>query len=278
MFRRRYLALLGATGLAGCSGGSGGEGDGGDGGTPTAAPTATATRTPTETATASPSPTASATLTPAPPTIEFVNLVSDWEEFGDARYNAIDSAPTGTVITIAWREITWVHDGTYDTTAQVEITNRAGNRVAIRQDQLEQLTEGDGLSEWETYMKFDATWAPGEYTATVRVRDNVTDKASGTAEGSFTLTEPEPKLEIVSETRYSGDFDTGVRGVAKNVSEETLAYAEVSAVFFNENGQQIGDGLDNTRNLAPGREWQFECSLLEADEFASYELSVDWRV
>ena len=68
------------------------------------------------------------------------------------------------------------------------------------------------------------------------------------------------------------------RIVAKNVADEMLSYAEVSVVFLDEDGQQLGDNIDNTSDLAPGREWQFELPYLGEGDFASYELSTEWRV
>lgn len=49
-------------------------------------------------------------------------------------------------------------------------------------------------------------------------------------------------------------------------------------MFLDGDGRQIGDGLDNTSDLVPGREWQFELTYRGDGDFASYELSVDWRV
>jgi len=275
MQRRQYIALVGAGALAGCQGDSSGGADGGAS-TPSPIPTPTPTRSPSPTGT----PTADPTATPESPApdIQFVHLVDEWAEFGDAQANAIDAAPAGTDIWIALRHVTPIHDGTYDATAQVEILNSADDRVAINQHSGEQLVEGDGPREWETSLGFTADWPAGEYRAEAIVRDNVTEKASTPVSGAFKLTQPKPKLEIISESRYSDQYNTGVRGVARNVADQPLAYAEVSAVFLDSDGAQVGDGLDNTSDLASGREWQFDCQFLAGDGFAAYELATDWRV
>lgn len=276
MYRRRYLAALGTVGLAGCSGSTPNteapptdtppptDGDGG--------PTPTPTKPPMD------SPTPTATSEPEPPEIMFVNLISSFDAFGDVAANNIDSQPQGAEVLIGYRYEAWVHDGTFSITTQVEITDQDGNRVAIDQDVDEQIIDGNGPRSWEGAMGFHASWDPGTYTAEVVIRDDVTEKVSDSATGTFEITKPEPKLEITREERYTDDYDSGVRGVARNVADSTLAYAEVSAVFLDDAGRQIGDGLDNTNDLSPGREWQFDISYYGDEDFASYELSVDWRV
>lgn len=274
MRRRTYLGLAGASLIAGCTGGS-------DEAVPTDTPAGqTETRTeqedtqPTDTETI----TQASTPDPEPPEVLFVNLISSFDQFGDVRSNSIESAPRGSDILIGWREETWVHDGTYATTTQVEILDGQNNRVAVNQDADDQVVNSDGAQEWEGAMSFRADWEPGEYTAEVIVRDDETDMVSEPESGTFEITEPEPKLEIIREERYVGEYDSGVRGTAENVSEDTLAYAEVTAVFLDDQGRQIGDGLDNTNNLSPGREWQFDVGYYGEKDFAEYELSLDWRV
>jgi hypothetical protein len=207
-----------------------------------------------------------------------VNLVESFESYGDVAENAIQSAPAGQEILVGYRHETWVHDSTFKTTIQIEILDQGNNRVAINQDKEDQVVDADGPTMWEGAMGFLADWRPGEYTAEVVIRDDVTGLTSEPGTGTFEITEPEPKLEIIRAERFSGEYDSGVRGVAKNVSEQELSYAEVSAVFLDDDGRQLGDALDNTNDLAPGREWKFELNYLGEERFSSYELSLDWSV
>lgn len=276
MNRRRFLVACGAVGFAGCSGGpseddndatpesdEGSDGDSGEGDTPDSTPTSN-DETPTP--------------EPAAPTINDVGILSGFEEFGDLSAKAISEPPAGSEIWVGWESTVVVHDGTYAVTNQVEVLDSAGNRVAINSDTSEQVVDESGPTDWQGALPFRADWEPGEYTAEAIVRDDVTEKVSESETVDFTLTEPEPKLEIVSSERYTEEYSEGVRGVARNVSEEVLAYAEVSAVFLDSDGAQVGDGIDNTSDLQPGRKWRFDCSYLGDADFSGYELSTDWRV
>lgn len=80
------------------------------------------------------------------------------------------------------------------------------------------------------------------------------------------------KLEILEHEAYQEDYSSGVRGKVKNVSGEEQSYVAVEAKFFDENGERLGDGLDNVQDLGDGKTWQFECVFLDGDEFAEYEI------
>lgn len=275
MNRRRFIeiASLGLLGFSGCTG-EGGNADPSP--TPTGTPTESPTPSPTPTPT--PSPTPSPTPTPPAPDIDFVNLVSSWDSFGDARNNAIREATKGEQITIAARYTSWVHDGTSDETIQVEIYDSAGDRVAFKQDFNNQIVDRSGLSEWEWSLVFDATWEPGEYTAEVVVRDDISGKVSDKGTVTFTLKKPEPKVEILSHQWFEEEYSAGVKGTAKNVSDETLDYVEVSVVFLDDDGAQLDSNFTNTTDLAAGRKWKFEVQYFgDANEVSNYEISADWN-
>jgi hypothetical protein len=215
---------------------------------------------------------------PEPPKILEVNLVSDFEDFGDVSDKAIQSAPSGDTIYIGYRHKTWVHDGQFKITSQVEVYDSSESRIAFDNNQDEQLVDGAGTEPktWEGAMAFTADWDPGEYTALVTIRDDITDEVSSSKTGAFQITKPEPKLVVTQASKYEDQYSSGVRGFAKNVSDETLSYAEVNIVFLDDDGRQLDSGLDNTSGLAPGREWKFDVGYYGDSDFSDYEISTDW--
>lgn len=213
---------------------------------------------------------------PEPPEILIVNLISDFEDFGDVEENAIQSAAQGETIFIGYRHETWVHDGEISITTEVRIFDAQDNRVAIRRNQGEQLVEGNGPQEWENALAFDATWGPGDYVAEVIIRDDVTEEISEPQTGSFQITEPEVKLEVTSSEVYRESYSSGVRGVAENVSDDELSYAEVIVEFFDDEGRRLDRSTDSTSDLAPGREWTFDALYSGDVEFQDHEIRTDW--
>lgn len=81
-------------------------------------------------------------------------------------------------------------------------------------------------------------------------------------------------LEIVEHQFYEDEFQAGVEGIVANNTGDTLDYVEVKGWFYNDEGTQIDDSMDNTENLEDGQEWAFDVMLLQADpeEVADYEL------
>jgi len=86
----------------------------------------------------------------------------------------------------------------------------------------------------------------------------------------------QPDVELLDHEFYEDQFSVGVRGTAVNNTDSELSYVEAEAVFLDESGTQIGDGLDNVNDLAAGREWEFDCMFLGNDEsrIDSYEIEV----
>jgi len=272
MDRRKFITAIGVGAIAGCS--SLDSDDSGD--TPVTTPTQTAS--PSEPSTRTPTQTPTRTPTPEPPEIEEVNLIESFEEFGDVRDEEINSAPAGSTVLVGYRHTTWVHDGEFAATTEIEIRDSNGNRVAFDRKVDEQFVEGNGPNPWDGAFSFTADWEPGEYTATVVIRDDITDKVSEPAKGTFEITKPEPKLEVISAERYSDTYSSGVQGTARNVSEQMLSYAEVSVIFLDSQERQLNSSFDNTNDLAPGREWRFDVTYIGDEDFADYEINTDWSV
>ena len=83
-------------------------------------------------------------------------------------------------------------------------------------------------------------------------------------------------LEIVDHGFFEEDYQAGVRGTIANNTGEALDYVEVRAIFLDDSGTQLESSIDNTQDLAEGREWAFEVLMLESEpaEVADYEIEV----
>lgn len=87
-------------------------------------------------------------------------------------------------------------------------------------------------------------------------------------------TESGPKAEIVEHSAYEKEFESGVKGVVQNNSDEEIPYLEVEVKFFDEEGTRLGDNFTNVEDLGAGKKWKFELMFLEDGEFAEYELTL----
>lgn len=127
----------------------------------------------------------------ATPTIQNVNIVSEWDEYGDLISNAIDSVTVGETATIVGRYTAFVHDGTYQATTQTRIYEKSTDeRVFITSDESEQIVGRNGYSSWEAPINFDTTgWRPGVYRAEFTVRDDISEEVSGTETTTFQVVE-----------------------------------------------------------------------------------------
>lgn len=181
MYRRMFLAVVAGASLAGCAGGG-----------PSSETTPVSTPTPAPTPTETPGQTTTEPSTPVKPRpdVRFVNLVSKWEQFGDAVENQISEVAIGDTANIAFRHYTMVHDGTFHVTEQVEVFGPEGKRVAIDQFEDEQLYDLNGVEEWEHYFPLDTEdWEPGRHRAEVIIRDEVTGKVSEPETTEFEVVE-----------------------------------------------------------------------------------------
>lgn len=131
------------------------------------------------------------TQTYSGPAILSSGLISRWKEFGDVNSYRVDAVGKGAYALIGFRYEILVQEGTLDITQQVKVFDPNGERVAIKNRDDEQLTEGDGIQTWENAFYFDtSTWDRGEYTYEVLIRDNASNKVSETKQGSFTVNAP----------------------------------------------------------------------------------------
>jgi hypothetical protein len=107
--------------------------------------------------------------------------------------------------------------------------------------------------------------------------DDGSTEDDGSGEGSADGSESEQQIELLNHEFYEDDFSSGVRGTLENVSGEVLSYVEVQVYFLDSEGTQIGEGLDNTSDLAEGRRWEFEAAYLDTDpeRIDTYEIETD---
>lgn len=70
------------------------------------------------------------------------------------------------------------------------------------------------------------------------------------------LVSQSPHLRPVSVRDYQLSDPGGVRGVVENISGTALDYVEVTTYFYNDD-TQVGNTLDNTDSLPPGKKWEF---------------------
>lgn len=99
------------------------------------------------------------------------------------------------------------------------------------------------------------------------------DNSSGTTDGGGG---GGGDLEILEDEYYEEDFSAGVRGTVVNNSDSEISYVGVQAEFLDAEGTRVGEGLDNTTDLAGGQEWSFDTAALDADaeEIDSYNIEV----
>lgn len=99
--------------------------------------------------------------------------------------------------------------------------------------------------------------------------------ANGTQGADGTATPTEGPVELLEHEWYEeGTFESGVRGLLRNVSGETLSYVEVEVLFLDEDGVHLESGLDNTTELVADRRWRFDVDYLGSDDVAvaDYEI------
>lgn len=122
------------------------------------------------------------------PIITDANLVSEWNNYGDTIQNSISSAARGSWITIANRYWYYTESKTLNVFNQVKVFTESGERVALKTNTDEQVTDTNYWTSWEYASQIDTTgWSGGEYTAEVLVRDNEDQLVSNAATVEFTL-------------------------------------------------------------------------------------------
>lgn len=73
------------------------------------------------------------------------------------------------------------------------------------------------------------------------------------------------KLEILNDEFYEDEMGAGVKGTVKNNTDSEISYVGVQAEFLNEEGTRVGEGLDNTTDLAADQKWQFNAMFMGTD-------------
>lgn len=82
-------------------------------------------------------------------------------------------------------------------------------------------------------------------------------------------------LEILEHELVEDEFSVSVEGVVANNTGDELSYVEVGAVFYNADGQRVGDSFTNTTDLPDGQEWVFEILTTEdAEDIDDYSIAV----
>lgn len=102
------------------------------------------------------------------------------------------------------------------------------------------------------------------------------DTSGGTADGGDSDGgDGGNSLEIVEDEFYEEDFSAGVKGTVKNNSDSEIGYVGVQAEFLDSEGTRVGEGMDNTTDLAAGQEWAFDCmATTEASKIDDYKIEV----
>jgi hypothetical protein len=122
------------------------------------------------------------------PIIDTVNLVSEWESYGDAIDNSITQAEVGSIVNIAPRYWYWAESKTIDVLLQVRVYDENNERIGMETNSSNQLTDSNGWSSWESSVSFISEgWGQGTYTAEVLIRDNQSNETSSAGTVEFEL-------------------------------------------------------------------------------------------
>jgi len=125
------------------------------------------------------------------PQIQGVELIREWNEYGDVHQNAIDSTAVGRRIVIGVRYWYWHGDsGTLDVSVEYETNGDDGSQLDITRDQdgSKRIVSQRGWESRETHVKISTfRWDPGVYTTGVQMRDERTGGVSAIEEVTYTL-------------------------------------------------------------------------------------------
>jgi len=83
--------------------------------------------------------------------------------------------------------------------------------------------------------------------------------------------------DLARENPGTDDERVVIHGVVKNVGERTLSYIEIRATFFDEEGEELEQVLENVdADVTSGEEWPFDIEFPrfgeDAAEVVTYEL------
>lgn len=123
------------------------------------------------------------------PRISQAELITGWESYGDVIGNAVDELPAENAGVVGFRYDYWHEGGTHDITYEVVIRNEMGTQEYVFQNSWERLTDRQGWGSWEAYTReFPNDAEPGEYEATIYLRNDETDEVSDSVTTEFELT------------------------------------------------------------------------------------------
>lgn len=125
------------------------------------------------------------------PQIQGVELIREWNEYGDVYQNAIDSTAVGSRIVIGVRYWYWHGDsGTLEASVEYETNGDDGSQLDITRDQdgSKRIVRQRGWESRETHIEISTfRWDPGAYTTGVQMRDERTGGVSTVEEATYTL-------------------------------------------------------------------------------------------
>ena len=128
------------------------------------------------------------------PQVQGVELIREWEEYGDVYQNAIDSAPVGGPIVIGVRYWYWHGDsGRVDVSVEYETEAEDGSRRDVTRDRgrSKRIVSQRGWEPRETHIEIPTfRWETGAYTTMVRIRDGRGGGVSTAGKAPYTLPEP----------------------------------------------------------------------------------------
>ena len=120
------------------------------------------------------------------PRIQQIEVISEWEEFGDVENNAIEDVSTGETVAVGVRYDYWHESGVHNVIFEAVIRDSSGTQVDVLQDRAERLTDAEGWDDWERYVPFSTRgYSTGSYEVTVQLRDNEKEVTSEAATTSF---------------------------------------------------------------------------------------------
>jgi len=82
-------------------------------------------------------------------------------------------------------------------------------------------------------------------------------------------------LVIQQHGGQTGEYgNVSVVGLAENVSDRVISYAQIQVYFYNDGDARLGSGLANISNLSPGASWEFKAMYLgtDADRVGGYRI------
>lgn len=145
----------------------------------------------------------------------------------------------------------------------------------------------DGGGSGEDGATTTASSGEGEETTTAAATESSSGDSgesasisdSGDTDVSIREASVDDGLSLDSATFYleDGGFSAGVRGEVTNTSDSSIGYMEVNTLFYDSDGNRLGDGLDNLNEFQAGETYKYDALYFgtnDASEIASYNIEV----